>query len=152
MVSLVARTAEGRAAIKAAGWESARDSSSHVFLPSDPAVLFKVRGSVHGRFTRQLASLGTLESSHRWCAYHLRRLQGAPGATTRIRRCRNMPQFCLNSMRRCIRPCTCNISRGCWPRPAGGSRCLGSLKARSPSASTSNRRILSSRTYGDTYQ
>lgn len=41
VVSLVARTARGRAAIKAAGWESARDPSTNIFLPQDPTVLFQ---------------------------------------------------------------------------------------------------------------
>ena len=43
VVSLVARTARGRAAIKAAGWESARDPNTSIFLPQDPTVLFQVR-------------------------------------------------------------------------------------------------------------
>lgn len=42
VVSLVARTARGRAAIRAAGWESARDPSTSAFLPQDPTVLFQV--------------------------------------------------------------------------------------------------------------
>ncbi|CAM9962272.1 unnamed protein product [Ascophyllum nodosum] len=41
VVSLVARTARGRAAIKAAGWESARDPNTSIFLPQDPTVLFQ---------------------------------------------------------------------------------------------------------------
>lgn len=42
VMSLVSRTARGREAIRDAGWESARDPSTHVFLPQDPAVLFQV--------------------------------------------------------------------------------------------------------------
>lgn len=42
VVSLVARTARGRVAIRKAGWESARDPSTSVFLPQDPTVLFQV--------------------------------------------------------------------------------------------------------------
>lgn len=42
VVSLMARTARGRAAIRAAGWESARDPSTNAFLPQDPTVLFQV--------------------------------------------------------------------------------------------------------------
>lgn len=42
VMSLVSRTARGRAAIRDAGWESARDPSTHVFLPQDPSVLFQV--------------------------------------------------------------------------------------------------------------
>ena len=42
VVSLAARTARGRAAIRAAGWESARDPSTSIFLPQDPTVLFQV--------------------------------------------------------------------------------------------------------------
>ncbi|CAM9430060.1 unnamed protein product [Laminaria digitata] len=41
VVSLAARTARGRAAIRAAGWESARDPSTSIFLPQDPTVLFQ---------------------------------------------------------------------------------------------------------------
>lgn len=42
-VSLVARTARGRAAIRAAGWESARDPITSIFLPQDPTILFQVQ-------------------------------------------------------------------------------------------------------------
>ncbi|CBN77350.1 conserved unknown protein [Ectocarpus siliculosus] len=55
VVSLVARTARGRAAIRAAGWESARDPSTSAFLPQDPTVLFQpVPWEFEGSLTRGL--------------------------------------------------------------------------------------------------
>ncbi|CAM9196403.1 unnamed protein product [Hapterophycus canaliculatus] len=55
VVSLVARTARGRAAIRAAGWESARDPSTSAFLPQDPTLLFQpVPWKFEGSRTRGL--------------------------------------------------------------------------------------------------
>lgn len=51
VVSLVARTARGRDAIRKAGWESARDPSTGVFLPQDPTVLFQVHSARPFSFT-----------------------------------------------------------------------------------------------------
>eukprot|EP00752_Nemacystus_decipiens_P007063 g6330.t1 len=55
VVSLMARTVRGRAAIRAAGWESARDPSTSAFLPQDPTVLFQpVPWKFEGSLTRGL--------------------------------------------------------------------------------------------------
>ncbi|CAM9115932.1 unnamed protein product [Discosporangium mesarthrocarpum] len=48
-MSLVGQTVQGRAAIRNAGWERARDPTTNVYLPQDPAALFKpVPWEFHG--------------------------------------------------------------------------------------------------------